>query len=72
MGLWIDVGIDADRNIDGAPFGRGDGGQQFELGFGFDVDAKDALVDGLRQFARGLADAGEHDLLRHNPGGARA
>ena len=47
-------------------------GQQFELGFGFDVDAEDAFVDRERELARGLADAGEHDLLRRNAGRARA
>ena len=46
--------------------------QQFELGFGLDVDAEDAFVDRERKLARGLADAGEHDLVRRDAGGARA
>ncbi len=29
-------------------------------------------IDRERELARGLADAGEHDLVRRNPGGARA
>ena len=56
----------------GAALGGGDRGQQFELRFGFDVDAQDALVDRLRQLAHGLADAGEHDLVRRDSGGAGA
>ena len=47
-------------------------GQQLELGLGLDVDAEDAFVDRERELARGLADAGEHDLLRRDAGGARA
>ena len=49
---------------------RGDLRQQFELGLGLDVDAENALVDREREFARGLADAGEHDLVGRNAGGA--
>ena len=30
------------------------------------------MVDGERKLARGLADPGEHDLLRRDPGGAGA
>ena len=46
--------------------------QQLELRLGFDIDAENALVDRERQLARGLADAGEHDLVRRNAGRARA
>ena len=49
-----------------------DRGQKFELRFGLDVDAENAVVDGEREFALGLAHAGEHDLLRRNAGGAGA
>ena len=42
---------------------RGDRGQERELGLGFDVDAEDAFIDGERELARRLADAGEHDLF---------
>ena len=56
----------------GAALGGGDRGEQLELRLGFDIDAENALIDRKRQFARGLADAGEHDLVRRNAGGARA
>ena len=46
--------------------------RQFELRFGFDIDAENALLDRERELARGLADAGEHDLFRRDAGGARA
>ncbi len=72
VGLRIDIGIDADRNVGGAALGRGDAGEQFELRLGFDIDAENVLLDGERQFARGLADAGEHDLVRRHAGRARA
>ena len=72
VGLGIDVGIDADRNVGGAALAGGDRGEQFELRLGFDVDAEDALLDRERKLARGLADAGEHDLFRRNAGRARA
>ncbi len=49
VGLRIDVGIDADRNVGGAAFGRGDRGEEFELRLGFDVDAENAFVDRERQ-----------------------
>ena len=61
----IEISIDAALR-------RGDRGEQFELRLGLDVDAEDALVDRERQLARGLADAGEHDLVRRDAGGARA
>ncbi len=46
--------------------------KQLELGLGFDIDAQDVLVDRERELARGLADAGEHDLLGRHAGRARA
>ena len=54
------------------PLARGDRRQQLELGLGFDVDAEDAFIDGERELGRRLADAGEHDLVRRDAGGARA
>ena len=54
------------------PLRGGDRGEQFELRLGFDVDAENALVDRERELARGLADAGEHDLVRRDAGAARA
>ena len=72
VGLWVDVGIDADRDVGGAALAGRDRRQKFELRFRLDIDAENAVVDGERELARGLADAGEHDLLRRDPGGARA
>ena len=72
VGLRVDVGIDAHRDAGGATLARGDRRQQFQLGFGFDVDAENVFVERKREFVRGLADAGEHDLLRRDAGGPRA
>ena len=72
MGLGVDVGIDAYRDVRDAAFAGGDLRQQIEFGFGFDIDAENAFVDRQRQFARRLAQTGEHDLVRRNAGGARA
>ena len=49
------------------PLRRGDLRQQIELGLGFDIDAENAFVDREREFARRLADAGEHDLVGGMP-----
>ena len=54
------------------PLPRGDRGQQLQLGLGLDVDAEDVLVERQRQLGRGLADAGEHDLVRRHAGRERA
>ena len=62
VGLGIDVGIDADRNVRRAAGAGGDRGEQFKLRLGFDVDAENALFDRERKLIGGLADAGEHDL----------
>ena len=43
VGLRIDVGIDADRDVGDAALAGGDRGQQFELALGLDVDAENAL-----------------------------
>ena len=55
-----------------AALGGGDGGEKLELRLGFDIDAENVLLDGEREFARGLADAGEHDLAGRHAGTARA
>ena len=70
--LGVDVRIDADRDARGAALAGGDRGQQLELRLGFDVDAENVLVDRERELARGLADAGEHDLVRRDAGRPRA
>ena len=41
MGPRINVGIDADRDVGGAPLAGGNRGEQFELRLGLDVDAED-------------------------------
>ena len=46
------------------------GGEPIELAVGLDVDAEDVLIDRQREFGVGLADAGEHDLVRRNAGRA--
>ena len=70
--LGIDIGIDADRDIGAAVLAGGDRGEQLEFGLGFDVDAENALLDRERQFFRGLADTGKHDLFRRDAGFACA
>ena len=72
VGLRVDVGIDAHRDVGDAPLAAGDRGQQFELRLGLDIDAEDAFVDRERELARGLADAGEHDLVGRDAGRACA
>ena len=49
VGLGIDVGIDAHRDVRGAALRRGDRRQQLELRLGLDIDAEDALVDRERE-----------------------
>src|SRR4029077_14441010 len=72
MRLWIDIRIDAHRNVGGMAFGDGDRGQKLKLGFGFDIDAEDAVLDREVEFTSSLADARENDPLRLNASGARA
>ena len=72
MGPGIDIRIDPDRNIDFARLAVSDLRQQFQFGLGFDIHAQNVFVDRERKFGRGLADAGEHDLLWRNAGGAHA
>ena len=72
VSLGINVGIDADRDVGGTALAGCDLGEQFQFGFGFDVDAEDALLNRKRQFTRGFADAGEHDLVRRDTGGTGA
>ena len=71
VGPGVDIGIDADRDFDGTAFARGDFREEFELGFGFDVDTENALIDRQRELMAGLADTGEHDLVRGNASGPR-
>ena len=54
------------------PFAAAICDKQFELGLGFHVDAEDAGIDRGGELVRGLADAGEHDLLGRHAGGERA
>jgi hypothetical protein len=69
--LGVDIGIDAHRDVRPPALRRCDLRQQCELRLGLDVDAENAFVDRQRELGRGLADAGEHDLLRRDAGGAR-
>ncbi len=66
VGSGVHIRIDPQRDRDAAALARRDRGEQFKLGFGFNVYAQDAGVDGGRKLAFGLADAGEHDLPRRN------
>jgi hypothetical protein len=59
VGFWVDVGIDPDRDVGRAALAGRDRGQKFELRFRLDIDAENAVVDGERKLARGLADPGE-------------
>ncbi len=72
MGLGVDVGIDAHRDVDGASLTDRNGGQQFDLLLGLDVDAQDVLINRLRKLGRGLADAGKHDLVPRHTGRERS
>jgi hypothetical protein len=72
VGLGSTSGLTRIEMSAGAALAGGDAGEEFKLGFGFDVDAENALLDRKRELARGLADTGEHDLLRRNSGGAGA
>ncbi len=72
VGPGIDVRIDAHRDARGAPFRGRDAREQFQLGLGLHVDAQNAGVDRRGEFVCGLADAGEHDLLRRHTRRERA
>jgi len=66
MGAGLDVRIDAegDRRVF-AQRGR-DRGEHFRLFHGFDIELAEAAGQRLGHFRRGLADAGEDDLLRRD------
>ena len=68
MRLGVDVGIDAHRNSRSAALARRDRRKHLQFRFGFDIDAEDVFIDGEREFGRGLADAGEHDLVGGHAG----
>ena len=71
MALGVDVGVDPDRNADlGAAVG-GDRGDAIELARRLDVDGVDARGDRERQLVARLADAGEDDVARREPGAQR-
>ena len=72
VGLRIDVGIDADRDVGAAILVGGDGGKKLELRLRFNVDAENTVLDRERELVLGLADAGEHNFCRRNAGSARA
>ena len=68
----VDIRIDAQRHVRGPAARRRDRREQFQLRLRLHVDAENSGVDRRGEFARGLADAGEHDFLRRNAGGQRA
>ena len=71
MAARVDVGIDADGDArPRLPLAR-DRVDAIELALRLGVDRLDAEVDGLGQLRAGLADAGEHDLRRDEPGAQR-
>ena len=71
MALGVDIGVDphGDPHL-GAAIG-GDRGDAIELARRFDVDRVDARGDRERQLVAGLADAGEDDVARREPGAQR-
>jgi len=61
VGAGLNVGIDAEGGA-GAEFEAGGfGGQDVELGFGFDVEEEDAGLEGFADFFFALPYAGEND-----------
>ena len=66
-----DVGIDPDRRGGAHAHGLGHAIDQMEFGLGLDVDFGNAGLQGEGDLALRLADAGEHDPIRRNPGGQR-
>jgi hypothetical protein len=71
VGLGVDVGIDPDRDLRADLALAGQRVDAFEFPGGLDIDHPHAEIDGLRKLGRGLADAGEHDLRRNEPGAQR-
>ena len=71
MAARVDVRVDADGDAGARLALARDRVDAFELALRLRVDRLDAEVDGLRQLGAGLADAGEHDLRRDEPGAQR-
>src|SRR5262249_13668223 len=63
VGLGVDVGIDPHRHVGEATLAGRDRGKERKLRLRFHIDAEYAFIDRERELTRGLADAGEHDLL---------
>jgi len=67
----IDVRIDPDRDLRAHPPRARQGIDPLDLARRLDVDRADAEIDGVGELGRGLADAGEDDLRRGEPGAQR-
>ena len=72
MGFGIDIRVDAKRQFRARSLRRSDLAQQSKLGLGLDVESEDAFLQREGHLLAGLADAGEHDLLRGDIDGERA
>ena len=72
MRAGVHVRVHPQRDPRGAPERRGERGEHVELLGAFDIDLRDVLGEREAQFALRLADAGEHDAVRRNAGGAGA
>ena len=63
VGLGVDIGVDAHaRRARALALPVAIDESSCELGFGFDIDAKNAFIDSERELRRRLADAGKHDF----------
>ena len=71
MAARVDVRVDADRDARARLRARARRVDALELAFRLGVDRLDAEVDRLRQLGLRLADAGEDDLRRDEPGAQR-
>ena len=71
MAAGRDVGIDPDGHGGADAHRLGDAVDKMQFRLGFDVDLGDAGFQGEGDLALGLADPGEHDPIRRNPGGQR-
>ena len=71
MAARVDIRVDADGDAGARLTLARDRVDPFELALRLRVDRLDAQVDGLRQLGAGLADAGEDDLGRDEPGAQR-
>ena len=68
VGPGVDVRVDADRDRRLAAAGSRDLGERLELGLRLDVEAQDAVVEGVGHLGAGLGDPGEHDPLARDSG----